>query len=89
MDDIEVGRARWQDRFDASRKREADFTTLSGVEVEPVYGPPGPVPGFEQIGWPGEFPFPRGLYPGGYRGRPFTIRQFASATPSRPTSATG
>ena len=31
----------------------------------------------ERIGWPGEFPFTRGLYPSGYRGRPWTIRQFA------------
>jgi len=52
---------------------------LSGVEVDPVYGPvPGvSVPGFERIGWPGEFPFTRGLYATGYRGRPWTIRQFA------------
>ena len=77
MDDIEAGRRRWQERYDASRKRDADFTTLSGVEVQPVYGPAGPVPDFERIGWPGEFPFTRGLYPGGYRGRPWTIRQFA------------
>jgi methylmalonyl-CoA mutase N-terminal domain/subunit len=76
---IAAGRARWQARFDAARKRDADFTTLSGVEVEPVYGPPegAAVPGFERIGWPGEFPFTRGLYPTGYRGRPWTIRQFA------------
>ena len=77
MDDIEAGRRRWQERYDASRKRDADFTTLSGVEVQPVYGPTGPVPGFERIGWPGEFPYTRGLYPAGYRGRPWTIRQFA------------
>ncbi len=77
MDDIEAGRRRWQERYDASRKRDADFTTLSGVEVQPVYGPAGPVPDFERIGWPGEFPFTRGLYPAGYRGRPWTIRQFA------------
>jgi methylmalonyl-CoA mutase, N-terminal domain len=77
VDDIDAGRRRWQERFDASRKRDADFTTLSGVEVDPVYGPPAPVPGFERIGWPGEFPFTRGLYPAGYRGRPWTIRQFA------------
>ena len=31
----------------------------------------------ERIGWPGEYPFTRGLYPSGYRGRPWTIRQFA------------
>jgi isobutyryl-CoA mutase large subunit len=77
VDDIEAGRRRWQERYDASRKRDADFTTLSGVEVQPVYGPSGPVPGFERIGWPGQFPFTRGLYPAGYRGRPWTIRQFA------------
>ena len=77
MDDIEAGRRRWQQRYDASRKRDADFTTLSGVEVQPVYGPAAPVPDFERIGWPGEFPFTRGLYPAGYRGRPWTIRQFA------------
>src|SRR3954466_10248901 len=82
--DIEDGRRRWQERFDAARKRDADFTTLSGVELEPVYGPPDessyPVTeagGFERIGWPGEFPFTRGLYPTGYRGRTWTIRQFA------------
>jgi methylmalonyl-CoA mutase N-terminal domain/subunit len=77
--DIEAGRRRWQERYDAARKRDADFTTLSGVEVAPVYGPtPGQAyDGFERIGWPGEFPFTRGLYPTGYRGRQWTIRQFA------------
>src|SRR4051812_8187820 len=78
-DDIDAGRERWQKRYDASRVREADFTTLSGLEVDPVYGPePGSsYPGFERIGWPGEYPFTRGLYPTGYRGRTWTIRQFA------------
>jgi methylmalonyl-CoA mutase, N-terminal domain len=76
---IEAGRERWQRRFDAARKRDADFTTLSGTPVEPVYGPPpgADVPGFERIGWPGEYPYTRGLYPTGYRGRTWTIRQFA------------
>ncbi|MGH8866944.1 MAG: acyl-CoA mutase large subunit family protein [Actinomycetes bacterium] len=77
--DIEAGRSRWQRRYDAARTRDADFTTLSGLEVDPVYGPPGGVehPGFERIGWPGEFPYTRGLYSTGYRGRAWTIRQFA------------
>ncbi len=76
---IQQGRERWQHRYDAARVRQADFTTLSGVEVDPVYGPaPGDVvEGFERIGWPGEFPFTRGLYATGYRGRTWTIRQFA------------
>ena len=57
------------------------------MPVEPVYGPGLhgiPEPGsdaererMERIGWPGEFPFTRGLYPTGYRGRTWTIRQFA------------
>ncbi|GAB2875877.1 acyl-CoA mutase large subunit family protein [Streptomyces mayteni] len=78
-DAISAGRARWQARFEASRIRDADFTTLSGDPVEPVYGPrPGDTyEGFERIGWPGEFPFTRGLYASGYRGRAWTIRQFA------------
>jgi len=73
------GRARWQRRYDAARVRDADFTTLSGLETDPVYGPPdgAVVPGFERIGWPGEYPFTRGLYTTGYRGRTWTIRQFS------------
>src|SRR5665647_1649201 len=82
------GQSRWQQRYDAALAkglvRRADFTTLSGVQVDPVYGPSGSdeevaaaIPGFERIGWPGEFPFTRGLHATGYRGRPWTIRQFA------------
>jgi methylmalonyl-CoA mutase N-terminal domain/subunit len=82
-DQIRAGRERWQERFDAAagsgRVAERDFSTLSGSEVAPVYGPGegDRVAGFERIGWPGEFPFTRGLYPTGYRGRTWTIRQFA------------
>jgi methylmalonyl-CoA mutase N-terminal domain/subunit len=81
--DIDAGRQRWQERYDRAlargQVRDADFTTLSGVDVAPVFGPrPGAVvPGFERIGWPGEYPFTRGLHTTGYRGRPWTIRQFA------------
>ena len=85
------GAARWQQRYDAAlaagRVREADFTTLSGDTVQPVYGPglngiPEPSSDaertrLERIGWPGEYPFTRGLYATGYRGRTWTIRQFA------------
>src|SRR3954468_23229808 len=77
--DVTSGRERWQRRYDEARKRDADFTTLSGLELEPVYGPAddAPDPRMDRIGWPGEFPFTRGLYASGYRGRPWTIRQFA------------
>ncbi len=85
---IAAGRERWQARYDAAVRRDADFTTLSGVEVDPVYGPPpgADVPGFERIGWPGEYPYTRGLYPTGYRGRAWTIRQFAGFGNARQTN---
>jgi methylmalonyl-CoA mutase, N-terminal domain len=87
-EEIAAGRARWQARYDAARKRDADFTTLSGMAVDPVYGPPpgADVPGFERIGWPGEYPYTRGLYPTGYRGRTWTIRQFAGFGNARQTN---
>src|SRR6476620_2703225 len=65
-----TARDRWQERYEKSRVREADFTTVSGLEVEPAYGT-------DDGEWPGEFPFTRGLYATGYRGRAWTIRQFA------------
>ncbi|MDQ6849980.1 MAG: methylmalonyl-CoA mutase family protein [Actinomycetota bacterium] len=74
---IDEGRGRWQARYDAARKSERDYTTLSGVEVEPVYGPSGPDERMDRIGWPGQFPFTRGIHATGYRGKPWTIRQFA------------
>jgi isobutyryl-CoA mutase large subunit len=86
--DIETGRRRWAERFAAAKVRDADFSTLSGVEVEPVYGPAAgdTVAGFERIGWPGEFPFTRGLYATGYRGKQWTIRQFAGFGNARQTN---
>ncbi len=87
-DALELSRQRWQRRYDAARKRAADFTTLSGATTDPVYGPPpgSVVPGFERIGWPGEYPFTRGLYPAGYRGRTWTIRQFSGFGNARQTN---
>jgi methylmalonyl-CoA mutase, N-terminal domain len=78
-----TGKERWAAAFaEAEAKgqvRDADFTTISGLEVDPVYGPDNEAADerMERIGWPGQFPFTRGLYPTGYRGRPWTIRQFA------------
>jgi methylmalonyl-CoA mutase N-terminal domain/subunit len=86
--EIAAGRARWQARYDAATRRDADFSTLSGIEVDPAYGPPegADLPGFERIGWPGEYPYTRGLYPTGYRGRTWTIRQFAGFGNARQTN---
>jgi methylmalonyl-CoA mutase, N-terminal domain len=93
MADSDGGRSRWQQRFDQAAKQDADFTTLSGLEVDPVYGPPpgapgskGGVPDPDRIGWPGEFPFTRGIHATGYRGKPWTIRQFSGFGNARQTN---
>ena len=87
-EDADQGRLRWQRRYEAARKRDADFSTLSGLDVDPVYGPPpGAVtPEMDRIGWPGEFPFTRGIHPSGYRGKPWTIRQFSGFGSARQTN---
>ncbi|MDH4160366.1 MAG: methylmalonyl-CoA mutase family protein [Actinomycetota bacterium] len=82
-DEADAARRRWQQRYDdaaaAGSLRDAEFATLSGDPVAPVYGPDGAgaPDDFARIGWPGEFPFTRGIHTTGYRGKPWTIRQFA------------
>jgi methylmalonyl-CoA mutase N-terminal domain/subunit len=51
------------------------FSTISGVEVEPLYTEANAEVG--ELGLPGEYPFTRGVYPTMYRGRLWTMRQFA------------
>jgi methylmalonyl-CoA mutase N-terminal domain/subunit len=86
----DAGRERWQRRYAHAQRegrlRDADFTTLSGVEVDPVYGPCEGEPVDERIGWPGEYPFTRGVHTTGYRGRTWTIRQFAGFGNARQTN---
>ncbi|MDT4893122.1 MAG: isobutyryl-CoA mutase large subunit [Pseudonocardiales bacterium] len=83
---IAEGRQRWQQRYDAAPKAERDYTTLSGTVVAPVYGPTGADERIERIGWPGEYPFTRGVHATGYRGKPWTIRQFAGFGTARQTN---
>jgi methylmalonyl-CoA mutase, N-terminal domain len=68
---------RWyRELYTRAPEREALFATLSGEPVEPLYTE-ADLPEAERIGLPGEFPFTRGVYPSMYRGRLWTMRQFA------------
>ena len=68
---------RWfRERFSRTPEREALFSTLSGEPVAPLYGPED-APAFDRVGFPGEFPYTRGVYGSMYRGRLWTMRQFA------------
>jgi methylmalonyl-CoA mutase, N-terminal domain len=64
-------RADWQDDFDRAPKRAGvDFSTLSGVPLDPVYGP-------DDAEFPGVWPYTRGPYASMYRSKLWTMRQFA------------
>jgi methylmalonyl-CoA mutase, N-terminal domain len=75
---IRVTEQEWRAAYGLAPEREATFSTLSGEPIEPLYTerdlPPEPE---TSIGLPGQFPFTRGVYPSMYRGRLWTMRQFA------------
>jgi methylmalonyl-CoA mutase N-terminal domain/subunit len=66
----------WQEAYAATPERVASLSTLSGEPVRPLYTE-ADLPAAASIGLPGQFPFTRGVYPSMYRGRLWTMRQFA------------
>jgi methylmalonyl-CoA mutase, N-terminal domain len=83
-----AGLEAWAERYAATPERPASFTTLSGEPVKPLYTeqdlPEDPA---AAIGYPGEHPFTRGVYPSMYRGRLWTMRQFAGFGTAEETNA--
>lgn len=63
-------RQQWQQAYDESRLREGPFQTMSGIPLEPVYGP-------EDGEFPGQYPYARGPYASMYRSKLWTMRMFA------------
>jgi methylmalonyl-CoA mutase N-terminal domain/subunit len=68
--DTNSPRSQWEAAFNASPTRDAEFTTLSGIPLDPVYGP-------EDGDFPGQYPYTRGPYASMYRSRLWTMRMFA------------
>ncbi len=82
------GKRRWDRAFEEDGVQEIDFTTVSQEPVNPLYGPDD-VAGLEygrDLGFPGEYPFTRGVYPTMYRGRYWTMRQFSGFGTPRDTN---
>jgi methylmalonyl-CoA mutase N-terminal domain/subunit len=86
------GRERWsraaEKSFAKAPSWKRDWTTVSGAPVEPLAGP-DTLAGFDperDLGWPGEFPFTRGVHPTGYRGKLWTMRQFAGYGTAKQTN---
>jgi methylmalonyl-CoA mutase, N-terminal domain len=73
-------RDEWRRAFEASSLRDADFETMSGVPVEPVFGP-------EDGEFPGQFPYTRGPHASMYRSKLWTMRMFAGFGTAEDTNA--
>src|SRR5215210_3910533 len=74
------GTSEWRrELYDAARERtDTLLSTISGLEVDPLYTPDNVEIDYERdLGFPGVYPFTRGVYPSLYRGRLWTMRQFA------------
>src|SRR6266536_1553914 len=70
----------WREElYDATQERQGElFSTISGLENEPLYSPENTEIDYEgDLGYPGVYPFTRGVYPSMYRGKLWTMRQFA------------
>jgi methylmalonyl-CoA mutase N-terminal domain/subunit len=67
----------WLAVYGATPQRDAEFISLSGEEVQPLYTAADVDDAPDHIGLPGAFPYTRGVYPSMYRGRLWTMRQFA------------
>lgn len=79
LDRIREEKEAWEREYKMVPKREAVFTTVSGMEVPPLSAP-SDLNGFDylrDLGFPGSYPFTRGIYSTMYRGRLWTMRQFA------------
>jgi methylmalonyl-CoA mutase N-terminal domain/subunit len=72
----------------APERQEELFSTISGIETEPLYTPENAEIDYARdLGYPGEPPFTRGVYPSMYRGRLWTMRQFAGFGTAEETNA--
>jgi len=72
------GLKQWEKTTKTIPTRDADFDTLSGEELDLCYFPDSPHGDYmEKIGFPGQFPYTRGVHPNLYRGKLWTMRQFA------------
>jgi methylmalonyl-CoA mutase N-terminal domain/subunit len=75
--------------YEATPEREGElFSTISGLENEPLYTPDNTEFEYDRdLGFPGAYPFTRGVYPSMYRGRLWTMRQFAGFGTAEETNA--
>src|SRR5689334_9657629 len=78
-----------EERYSSAPERQDELlSTMSGIEIEPLYTPDNVDIDYERdLGFPGEPPYTRGVYPSMYRGRLWTMRQFAGFGTAEETNA--
>ncbi len=79
MEDFKKAKEAWEKKFAQCKQRDFKFNTISGEPLKPLYTPDD-VKDFDymrDLGFPGEYPFTRGVYTNMYRGKLWTMRQFA------------
>lgn len=86
---FEAAEAEWRKLSDKSSNLDRSFQTLGGESLDLLYTPKGDPNGqyMDKLGFPGQFPFTRGVYPNMYRGRLWTMRQFAGFGSAADTNA--
>ncbi|MGQ9466174.1 MAG: acyl-CoA mutase large subunit family protein [Anaerolineae bacterium] len=93
MDDLTRAREEWEKRtleptLRRFPERQERFETLSGIPLDPIYTPADvPVDYLQDLGFPGEYPFTRGVQPTMYRGRLWTMRQYAGYATAEESNA--
>jgi methylmalonyl-CoA mutase N-terminal domain/subunit len=82
---VQYSRETWEREYEAAAKRDdgLETSTLSGMEVAPLYTPEDRGP---QEELPGQYPYTRGIHPTGYRGRLWTMRQFSGFATAEQTN---
>ena len=85
---FEEAKKRWEKAFSASKLRDSDFETMSGIPLEPLYLPEGePSDDYmDKLGFPGEYPYTRGVHASMYRSRLWTMRMFAGFGSAKDTN---
>ena len=93
MDNLEQAKKEWEERvvgpaLARAPERRQEFSTLSGIPLERLYTPADVPLDYEaDLGFPGQYPFTRGVQPTMYRGRFWTMRQYAGYATAEESNA--
>ncbi len=87
MNNFKKQKKQWQSEFEKAKKRDYDFSTVSGLPVDPLYLPEIESEKYVgELSFPGQYPFTRGVHANMFRGKLWTMRQFAGFGTPRETN---